>query len=227
MDNSIGYKGAQNPNSGSSEFNTLSFLIRQVLGQANHATLVRVVAVSAGAVGPVGFCDVTPLVQQIDGFGNIVASNTIHNVPYFRYQGGTSAVILDPKPDDIGIAIFADRDISSVKVARGAATPGSMRRNDMADALYVGGVLNGTPTQYVHFADDGIHTVTPGNFTVQAGGVFQVNATDIALTATDGSAQLTGNFNVNGEVTANGIPLSTHRHTGVQTGGGTSGGPTV
>lgn len=36
-----------------------------------------------------------------------------------------------------------------------------------------------------------------------------------------------GNVKVIGEITANGIPLSTHKHTGVTTGSGTSGTPTI
>lgn len=35
-----------------------------------------------------------------------------------------------------------------------------------------------------------------------------------------------GNIQTSGEITAGTIALKTHRHTGVQTGGGTSGGPT-
>ncbi len=51
----------------------------------------------------------------------------------------------------------------------------------------------------------------------------------INMTAPAG-VKITGNLNVTGEITGKSdttpIPLTTHRHTGVTTGGGTSGGPT-
>lgn len=42
-----------------------------------------------------------------------------------------------------------------------------------------------------------------------------------------GSLTQVGNYVITGEATFNGIPFSTHKHTGVQTGAGTSGGPTA
>lgn len=51
---------------------------------------------------------------------------------------------------------------------------------------------------------------------------FTENGIDIL-----GNVNITGNLTVNGEVTGNDIPLSTHKHTGVQTGSGTSGSPTT
>ena len=57
--------------------------------------------------------------------------------------------LIDPTQGDIGLAIFADRDISSVRANRAQANPGSYRRFDMADGVYIGGILNGMPTQTV------------------------------------------------------------------------------
>lgn len=65
-----------------------------------------------------------------------------------------------------------------------------------------------------------------GTLGVQAngGGSTTVNITgQINLT---GSMDATGNLSADGEVTAGTIPLTTHKHTGVTTGAGTSGGPT-
>lgn len=159
---SDGYKGAQAPSSGTSEFNAMTFLVTQILNRANTSTLVQVKAVTnSGGVAAVGYVDVQPLVTQLDGDGNAVAHGVLHRIPYFRMQGGTDAVILDPKVGDIGICIFADHDISSVKANKGAALPGSGRRFDMADGMYLGGLLNGVPTQYVRFSASGIDLVSP------------------------------------------------------------------
>lgn len=228
------YKGAQDPDSASSEFNVRDFHIRQVLAQMEHATLVRVTAVTnSGDMAAVGFVDVVPLIEQQDGYGNLVEGNTVYDVPYFRMQGGTRAVIIDPVVGDIGIAVIADKDVSTVKATKTAALPGSRRRNSLADALYIGGVLNGTPTSVLRMKGDDVFVQCPGDFTViaggnitmQASGAFSTVATDVSLEATDGSAQMTGNFNVNGEVTANGIDLSTHTHSGVTAGAANTGAP--
>ncbi|KML48199.1 hypothetical protein VL15_30575 [Burkholderia cepacia] len=131
--------------------------------------LVEVKAVTnAGSVSPVGFVDVLPLVNQLDGSDNAMPHGVIHNLPYFRLQGGANAVIIDPQVGDIGLAVIEDRDISSVKANRGPANPGSKRIFDMADGLYIGGFLNGAPSQYVQFSAAGISVVSPTKVTLQA-----------------------------------------------------------
>ncbi|SUI50016.1 Uncharacterised protein [Serratia quinivorans] len=93
--------------------------------------------------------------------------NKIYNLPYFRLQGGVNAVVIDPVVGDIGVAIFADRDISVVKETRQAGAPGSKRRNHFSDGLYVGGFLNGTPSQYLWFKNGGIVIHSPSKVTIE------------------------------------------------------------
>lgn len=164
LDNSAGRFTLEDPESRNNEFNALSFMVGRLLDVRCTATLVRVVAVTnAGDVSPVGFVDVQPLVNQLDGQGVPVPHGVVHNLPYLRLQGGGNAVILDPVKDDIGLAVIADRDISSVKATKGVANPGSMRRADMADGLYIGGFLNGAPTQFVRFIGNSIELVSPSS----------------------------------------------------------------
>jgi len=173
-----GYKGAQIPSSAASEFDTMTFVITQILNRANTATLVQIKAVTnAGGVAAVGFVDVQPLVSQVDGYGQAIPHQVVHGLPYFRLQGGANAVILDPQPGDIGIAVFANRDISAVKAKKGAALPGSRRRFDMADGMYLGGLLNGVPSQYVRFTSAGIDIVSPTQIQLQAPAVKIVSDT--------------------------------------------------
>lgn len=189
------------------EFARLNFVVQGIIGRKVMVELVRVVAVqAAGEVAPVGVLDVVPMVHQVDGAGKAVEHGTIHNVPYFRIQGGANAIILDPQVGDIGIAVFAGRDTSKVKATRAPALPGSKRRFDWADALYIGGVLNGTPTAWVRFSSEGL----------------ELKASAIKII---GNVDVTGDITASGEVKAGPIALGTHRHSGVQTGGGTSGGP--
>lgn len=176
-----GYIGQQDVADRSGDFNALSFLVKQALGKVNTAAIVKVVAVTnAGALSPVGFVDVQPLVNQTDGAGNAVPHGTLHNLPYFRLQGGSNAIIIDPQVGDIGIAVFANRDISSVKSGKGQANPGSSRRHDMADGIYIGGILNGTPTQFVQFDGTNITITAVSTIVVNAASSIVLNAPGVS-----------------------------------------------
>ncbi len=199
MSEQTGYQGTQDVAAGACEFNAISFLCTQIVNRSNTATLVMIKKVTnAGGVSPVGMVDVQPLVMQVAGDGTTVPHATIYGIPYLRIQGGVNAVIIDPQVGDIGLAVFADHDISAVKVAKKISPPGSMRRFDMADGVYIGGLLNGAPTQYIQFNAGGINIVSP-----------------TAVTITSPS------------LTHNGVNIgSTHTHSGVQSGGSNTGVPT-
>lgn len=222
----------QKPFNVADDYHALVFVIQQLLNQLSTVTLVKVVkCTNSGGVSPFGFVDVIPLVNQITGDNSTVPHGTLYRLPYFRLQGGTNAVILDPQPDDIGLAAFASRDISSVKAdpaaavananaGKGGAPPGSARQFDMADGVYFGGFLNGTPQQYVVFSGAGVRVVSPTQITLEA-----------PLVVLDADVQITGDTTSDGgatftdDVTAQGTSLHTHTHNGVTPGGGNSGPP--
>jgi hypothetical protein len=149
------------------------------LAKLQTAIPVEVMAVHGGGLAPVGYVDVRPLVSQIGGDGSSVPHGLLTNLPYNRLQGGTNAVVIDPAVGDIGIAVFASRDISSVKNARGAAAPGSWRMHSHSDGMYIGGILNAAPTQYIKFDSSGITVYSPQAVTVQAP-VINAEATESA-----------------------------------------------
>lgn len=208
-----GFAGLHDVNS---EWNRLQFAIRSVMNQMATTTLVQVKAVTATASGFT--VDVQPMVAQVDGAGNAVPHGIIHALPVWRVQGGVSAVIVAPAVGDIGLAVFASTDISGVKRSGAPTTPGSARRFDWADGIYLGGVLNAAPTQFVRMDDAGV-TITSA-----AGLPVTINA--------PGGAFVNGDLAVSGSITSgpgstfDGIGFDDHKHTGVTTGGGTSGGPT-
>lgn len=198
-----------------SDLNAQAFLINQIIGKLATTALVKVLSVrNAGGVEAVGFVDVQPMVHQVDGAGNPTPHGRITNIPYFRLQGGTDAIILDPKAGDIGICVFCSRDISQIKRSKAPGAPASRRRYGWGDGLYVGGVLNGVPEQYVRFSSTGIEVKTTNNLVI--------NAQNVTL-------DTSGNLGVKGEVTAKvgagQVTLTNHRQTGVQVGAGVSGPP--
>lgn len=185
------------------------YLIERLIRNINTATLVKVTAVYPVA-GSVGFVDVMPLVQQTTTTGVVIDPAPMYRQPYLRAQGGLSAIILDPAVGDIGIAVFAQRDISAVASTRAQAAAATNRAYDAGDGLYLGGLLNGDPTQYVEFLPNaaGIKIVTPGTAVIQVAG----NAT-VSAAATTVNGPVTFNDPITApEATIGGIALTTHKH---------------
>lgn len=186
----------QTPADVANEYATTAFIIRQFLNKVATATLVTVKAcTNDGGLSAYGFVDVIPLVNQITGDGTNVPHGTIYRLPYFRIQGGANAIIMDPEKGDIGLAIFAMRDISAVKTnpaqavsnanAAKGTPPGSLRQLDMSDGLYIGGFLNGVPTQYIQFLQSGggIKVVSPTKITAQAPEIDLNASTKVVVTS--------------------------------------------
>lgn len=213
------YYGQTRQTTTEGEFNQMRFVISQQIAKLQTSLPVRVESVQGGGLAPVGFVTITVLVNQLSGDDKPFPGATIPNVPYMRLQGGSNAVIIDPKPGDIGMACFASRDITAVKNARQSAPPGSKRRYNFSDAMYVGGFLNGAPTQYIQFTDGGIVMHSPT--------ALEFNAPNITLngnTTINGNTTLNGDTAVVGSMQNNGTNVgSTHTHGGVQTGNGSTG----
>lgn len=206
-----GFYGFERPGTSANQFNALRLLVDGMLARVRTATLVQVKAVTnSGGVAEVGFVDIEPLVNQVDGIGQATPHATIFKCPYLRVQGGANAIILDPQVGDIGIAVFADRDISSATANKGKANPGSRRRFSMADGLYLGGVLNGVPSQYVRFSSAGIEIHSPTQVKLTAPDVridantVEVNAQTVTVAATTSTTVTTPTFTINGALVTTG-----------------------
>ena len=144
------------------DYAQLHFVVTQILNGKATATLVKVTGVTASdTVGQAGFVDCQPLVQQVDGAGKATDHAPMFNVPFFRLQGGGNGLVLDPAEGDVGLAVFASHDISRVKNTATAGPPGSLRRFDMSDGLYLGGFRNNAPSQYLRITGAGIELVSP------------------------------------------------------------------
>lgn len=197
-----------------SHYNADTAMVHQVLSMIGADTLVQVKDVHAVGLQPVGTVDVQIMVHQQDGAGRTVPHGIIYGVPYFRLQGGARAVICDPAVGDIGALIVCGRDISGVKANRAPSAPGSFRQHDYADALYIGGFLNAAPVEYIGWVGGDVHVKTAGKFVVDAAECDINCAVNIA-----------GAVIATGDVKAGSISLESHKHSGVQTGSGNTGGP--
>lgn len=162
-------------------FNTLQFAINRAKAITNNCTIVQVKKVTIdGEVAQIGRVDVLPLVNMVDGRAQILKHQIIHNICYCRVTSGNRAIIIDPTVGDIGIAVFSDRDISKVKATKKQAAPGSGRKNNMADGIYVTAVLSDVPTSYILSKSDGSWVITPDSGTT----FIKIEAGHITLQAT-------------------------------------------
>lgn len=202
-----------------SEFSRIMFALRQYLGSVRTATLAKVIScTNDGGVSPVGTLSVQLLISMLDAEGNVTPLPDAHEVPYVRVQGGTSAVIIDPQPGDLGIVVFGDRDLSAAISTKAQSAPGSNRRFSLGDGLWIGGVLNAAPVQYMQFNANGITLKAP---TITLDGNVHITGT----TQEDGAVTGNSAATYSGEVEGNGIKLSQHIHPGVQSGGSNTGLP--
>ena len=187
-------RGVANYAAGNSQYNALSFMIQQAIReQVNTCIICKVVGVSSGYV------DVLPMVTQVSGKGEAIPPTTLYKLPYMRYHAGVAAVILDPVPGDIGLAVFAGKDCSNVKVGTSEPVPpASFRDNSMANGFYIGGFLNQAPSVSIELTQGGAVNITA-----------------------PGGVNINGSVTVSGDVVASGKSLVNHTHTG-DSGGTTS-----
>lgn len=205
----------------------LQAVIKSLVGKIHTNQLVEVVGIyDSDDLTPVGFVDIKQLVPTIDGSNNVYDTGIIKKVPYFRLQGGANAIVINPKVGDIGLAGFCERDISMVKRNRKLSPPNTRRQYSINDAVYWGGFLNGTPSQYIQFKGDEIVIKANSKVTINSPeseftGSLKVNGT----TEMVGAVTTQSTINAIGNITSNGLTFNTHRHGGVQSGSSDTGNP--
>ena len=219
MTGSAATLGAASPGSALGDFNTLSFLIHQAIAQLGTTKLVKVVKapydrngnpIPVGSASIIGFIDVQPLVNQMDGSDKPTPHGTVYRLSYHRPMSGNGAFISDPAVGDQGFMTVGDRDGSVVRNTNAQGNPGSSRIMDAADGIYLGQCQgSATPTQYVTFLADGIkwHD-TDGNeiITGSSGMIITVAKGNLNATVSNGSAT----------VTVSGGKVTIHSDTGIE-----------
>lgn len=144
----------------------MDFLNQMRQAGMNVASIGKVVKNSvSGQVGPIGRLKFRPLVNMVDGIGQVEEHADVHSIPYFRLMAGNKGIIMDPKEGDIGFVVVADRDISGVKNSKKASPPGSKRRNNLADGIYLSACLGDAPKCYLRFTDDEKIVISPDDGT--------------------------------------------------------------
>lgn len=173
-----------------------------------------------------------PTIQGVitgpDGVARNVNLPLLVDVPIVWPRAGGFALTFPVAPGDEVLIVFASRCIDSWWQSGGIGAPAEVRMHDLSDGFAILAPtsqpkrLGGVSSSNVQLRDSAGSTfveITP------SGAVNIVAATSINLTAPSikfhGEVQQDG-----GALVSNGITYGTHKHTGVQAGGDTSGGPT-
>lgn len=178
---------------------SMSYAFGMLMGGYFFVELVKVLEIRGEAPGLV--VDVLPLVARKDQTGAMVNNSTVYDVPVWRLQRGTSAIVMNPVAGDIGLIAICDRDTSLVRANRKESAAGSNRRHNKSDAVYLGGLLNGAPDQVIEFADGAINIRTPNPVNINCSSA-NITAPS-GVTVTSPTMHVTGNITAAGDITDN------------------------
>jgi hypothetical protein len=181
---------------------------------------------------------VQPTIQGsvADPSGNVRLVNlpVLVDVPLVWPKAGGFALTFPVAAGDEVLVVFSCRCIDSWWQSGGIGAPAEARMHDLSDGFAILAPtsqpkklsnVSSANVQLRNYAGDTLVEITPD------GKANITGASEINLTAP--VINLTGTMNLNGQMTQTGgsmtiggVTFGTHKHTGVQTGGGTSGGPT-
>lgn len=177
-----------------SDAESLSYIFKKLLSEASFIEIAIVTAVRGEAPNLV--VDVKPLVTQLNQSKEMIPNSEIYSIPVFRLQRGGSAIIMNPVPGDIGFIAMCDRDTSLARANRKESVPGSRRTHSKSDGIYLGGLLNMPPEQFLEFADNAINITSPNP--------VNITCSKANITAPDGVEMTTPLLKVSGAIQANG-----------------------
>jgi hypothetical protein len=181
---------------------------------------------------------VQPTIQGsvADPAGNVRLVNlpVLVDVPLVWPKAGGFALTFPVAAGDEVLVVFSCRCIDSWWQSGGIGAPAEARMHDLSDGFAILAPtsqpkklanVSSTNVQLRNYAGNTLVEITPD------GKANITGASEINLTAP--VINLTGTMNLNGQMTQSGgsmtiggVVFGTHKHTGVQTGGSTSGGPT-
>lgn len=195
-------KGYEELNTSFNLTNALDFFTDQKLKSIFTCDIVKVINVDEKTL------DIQPLVYQVNGENEIMKQEPIYGIPYCRQQSGANGIILKPQVGDLGVVVFARRDISSVISTGAENVPDTRRFLSENDAIYLCSIASimTAPTRFIEFTDSGI-IITPNS-------KLTING-DVEITGT-----VTAQDCISGTISG-----KNHTHGGVTTGGDSTGVP--
>ena len=190
--------------------------IRYHLGEVNTAIPARILSYDPATQS----AEIQPLIKRRYKDGQVIDRAPITGVPVVFPAAGGGIITFPVQEGDTVLAIFSQRSIDRwVRGDGEPVDPGDNRKHDISDAMAIPGLftlstaLQSDPENVIiKFGDASISLTPSGAVQIEAPGGFSVN----------GDSTITGNLDVSGditatEVTASGVVLTDHRHTGSPT----------
>ena len=185
---------------------------------------------------------VQPLIAYVTTANQQVKRAPVGSVPVLTLGGGGFVMSFPLKPGDLGWIKANDRDLSTFWQNLGPAAPPSQRQKTFEDAMFIPDVMMKGVTIADEDADAVVLQSLDGSVRIALmSDTIKMTAPNIILdtplttitgeiqAGTNPSYSRTATFNgtitTTGDVVAGSISLDTHVHTGVQPGGGDTGGP--
>lgn len=199
------------------------------LSEINTTLPGRVVAVSADGSRVV----VRPSMPKGLASGESLAAPDVVQVPVVwpRSQNGKVGMTMPLRPGDGVMLHFAQRSLEGWLSGQGDAIPDDPRRFDLSDAIAVpglapSGTLANVDEAQFFFGPVMLRMLPDGTGILEtAGGKLTIQPDGTAV-FTGPKVVVAGDVEVAGDVKAGNISLRTHKHVGVQPGGGVTGIPT-
>jgi len=165
---------------------------------------------------------VKPAITGVASQGQKVSKEPLINIPVFCMSGGGIVMSFPIQTGDRGWLIANDRNISIFKQSLQESAPNDFRKHNFMDAFFLPDKIND-----INFsqADDGclvIQTLSGSTKITMQEGVITLTSPSVII---NGDTVINGSLTVTTETTTAGIPFTTHKHSGVTTGSGTTGGP--
>ena len=169
---------------------------------------------------------VQPLVRLLTTDNRQIGRAPVASVPVMQFGGGGVALSFNLRAGDLGWIKANDRDVSVFLRTYAEAAPNTLRKHSFQDAVFVPDVMHGMAIN----AEDESHAVlqtTDGSVRVAIWpDRVKITAGSVGLTVGPSASTFTGHVVMPDGASIGGIEFGSHRHTGVQSGSGTSGGPT-
>jgi len=197
-----------------------NIVLRKFLQGVDDMLPARVVSFNGDRDNP--RVTVQPLVRVLTTAGEQIDRPMIASVPVLQAGGGGFVLSFPLQPGDLGWIKANDRDISLFLQNYQPSAPNTLRFHTFQDALFIPDVMTGftvagedAAAAVLQSRDGSVKISVHSDRVVLAAGAAKIEVGPAAIT-------------IGGvPVIINDIPFDTHKHTGVQPGAGTSGGPTV
>jgi hypothetical protein len=173
---------------------------------------------------------VQPVIAMLTTDGKVVPRAQVARVPVLALGGGGFCLNFPLVQGDLGWIEASDRDISLYLQSLNEAQPNTYRLHSFEDGRFIPDVMNkfdvgdvAADEMAIQSLDGTVRvTLSPTRVRVVAPEVL----IDTDQMTVNGVTTFNDEVTFNDDTVTNGIRFSTHKHTGVTTGGGTSGGPT-